>query len=150
MSQSNEENLATLRGGSLEALRSKNAFLVAECAAWAHEVNRAHCIAQGDHSQVPWTRVPSWQKESVFEGVVSALDLSTTPRDSHDAWASHKRATGWVYGSTKDADAKTHPCLVPYEELPEAHRVKNVIFLAVVRATAMSLGMLPDPAAGDS
>jgi ryanodine receptor 2 len=26
---------------------------------------------------------------------------------------------GWTYGPERDGQAKTHPCLVPYDELPE-------------------------------
>ena len=41
---------------------------------------------------------------------------------------------GWRYGASKDAEAKTHPCLVPFDRLPRDQRVKNVLFIAIVRA----------------
>lgn len=31
-------------------------------------------------------------------------------------------AQGWSYGPERDDAAKKHPCLIPYEELPEAER----------------------------
>lgn len=56
------------------------------------------------------------------------------PSDSHDNWMKQKLADGWQFGSVKDAVAKTHPCLVPYDALPIDQRVKDHLFAAVVRA----------------
>ncbi|MFD0468599.1 RyR domain-containing protein [Nonomuraea thailandensis] len=52
----------------------------------------------------------------------------------HEAWCEHKRAEGWTYGPDKDPDAKTHPCLVPYDQLPVEQRVKDAVFHAIVGA----------------
>jgi hypothetical protein len=41
-----------------------------------------------------------------------------TPEQSHEGWLEQKRADGWCYGPTNDADLKQHPCYVPYAELP--------------------------------
>jgi hypothetical protein len=41
---------------------------------------------------------------------------------------------GWAYGPVKDADAKTRPCGVPYEELPVEQHRKHVLFKAIVAA----------------
>ena len=40
-------------------------------------------------------------------------------KNVHEVWAAGRIADGWKYGATRDDEAKTHPCLVPYEELPE-------------------------------
>ena len=40
----------------------------------------------------------------------------------HDTWAKRRMEEGWTYGPERDDEAKTHPCLVPYEELPEAEK----------------------------
>jgi ryanodine receptor 2 len=37
----------------------------------------------------------------------------------HDVWAAGRIADGWQYGETHYDVRKLHPCLVPYEELPE-------------------------------
>jgi hypothetical protein len=46
-----------------------------------------------------------------------------------------KLSSGWVFGEEKDpnADPPTHPCLVPFEELPTDQRLKDVLFQSVVR-----------------
>ena len=56
------------------------------------------------------------------------------PRESHAGWLAEKVATGWVYGPVKDPAAKTHPCMVPYDDLPPEQRAKDSIYVSVVRA----------------
>jgi len=105
------------------------------CARAAHEANRAWCLAHGDHSQPSWEDAPDWQKESAIAGVNGVLS-GNTPEQSHESWLAHKRRDGWVYGPVKDPAKKEHPCMVPYSELPPAQRVKDAIFVSVVRAMA--------------
>lgn len=40
----------------------------------------------------------------------------------HDVWAANRIAEGWVYGPQRDDRAKTTPCLVPYDQLPEVEK----------------------------
>lgn len=108
-----------------------------ETARICHEVNRAVCEAAGDHSQKPWSEAEQWQRDSAIKGVRFARANPDAPASAqHDAWAADKVADGWVYGEVKDAAAKTHPCLVPYDALPFEHRVKDHTFRAIVAATA--------------
>ena len=102
-----------------------------------HEVNRAYCAGLGDHSQAKWEDAPEWQKASAIAGVEAILrNPNTTPEQSHEGWLAQKKADGWKYGAVKNADAKEHPCFVPYGELPPEQRVKDHIFGAVVRSLA--------------
>jgi hypothetical protein len=43
--------------------------------------------------------------------------------DVHDNWAQQRIAEGWVLGVERNDTNKTHPCLVPYGDLPESERV---------------------------
>ena len=43
-------------------------------------------------------------------------------KNVHEVWASGRIAQGWTYGEKRDDVNKTHPCLVPYEELPESEK----------------------------
>lgn len=109
---------------------------VIEAAMAAHEVNRAYCVALGDESQLPWAEAPEWQRKSAIAGVEEIrANPGLTPEQSHEGWMKLKAAEGWVYGEEKDQEAKTHPCMVPYEELPAEQRAKDHIFGAVVRLT---------------
>lgn len=99
-----------------------------------HEVNRAFCESMEDNSQVSWENAPEWQKESAYAGVKEVLTKpNITPKGLFEEWKNKKIADGWVYGPVKDAKKLIHPCLVPYEELPVEQRVKDYLFLAVVR-----------------
>lgn len=101
----------------------------------AHEANRAWCILHGDTSQAHWEDAADWQQESAVAGIRLAL-AGSTPEQQHVAWMNDKIAAGWVYGAVKDAAAKTHPCLVPYPELPPEQRAKDVLYIGIVRAVA--------------
>lgn len=105
-------------------------------AAMCHEVNRAYCYAQGDLDQPRWEHAPGWQRRSVIAGVLNALCNQVTPEEGHQAWLRQKEAEGWSYGEEKDPEAKTHPCMRPYAELPAEQRQKDVLFLGVVALVA--------------
>lgn len=98
-----------------------------------HEANRAWQIVTGDPAPSPeWDTAPEWQRTSAAEGVKAALDGATSEQ-LHLSWVNSKLADGWTYGPVKDAQAKTHPCLVPYDQLPAEQRLKDHLFHAIVR-----------------
>ncbi len=43
-------------------------------------------------------------------------------RNVHEVWAKNRMNEGWRYGEQRDDRLKTHPCLIPYEELPEEEK----------------------------
>ena len=43
-------------------------------------------------------------------------------RNTHEVWAAQRLKDGWVWGPARDDAKKQHPCLVPYEELPEEEK----------------------------
>lgn len=43
-------------------------------------------------------------------------------RNVHEVWADSRIKQGWSYGERRNDELKTHPCLVPYEELPEIEK----------------------------
>jgi ryanodine receptor 2 len=42
--------------------------------------------------------------------------------NSHDIWAALRFDQGWTLGPSRDDAHKKHPCLVPYDELPESEK----------------------------
>lgn len=102
----------------------------------AHEMNRAYCMAIGDDSQPLWEEAPAWQRESAIAGVLAKLaDPTMTPEGSHEGWLKHKQEDGWVWGPVKDPAKKEHPCMVPYDQLPQEQKVKDYLFCAAVLNT---------------
>ena len=60
------------------------------------------------------------------EGVVLPEELCALAeelaRNVHDVWAQQRIREGWTYGCERNDEKKKHPCLVPYEELPETEK----------------------------
>jgi len=108
------------------------------CARAAHEANLAYCAAIGDHSQLPWEQAPEWQRESAIAGVGGVM-AGNSPEQQHQAWCDDKAQHGWVYGPAKNSDTKTHPCLVPYGQLPPEQQAKDGLFVGVVMTMVRSL-----------
>lgn len=99
-----------------------------------HEANRAYCVTLGDHSQPTWSAASNWQKESAVNGVRFHIDNpGEGPERSHTEWYNEKQTNGWVYGPAKDPAKKEHPCMVPYDDLPEEQKRKDALFIAIVR-----------------
>jgi ryanodine receptor 2 len=44
-------------------------------------------------------------------------------KNVHEVWAQTRISQGWTYGAERNDTLKQHPCLVPYEDLPEDERV---------------------------
>jgi len=57
-----------------------------------------------------------------------ALPESLTPlleqlaKNTHEVWAAQRAKDGWVLGPQRDDARKHHPCLVPYDQLPESEK----------------------------
>ena len=107
--------------------------LIEIAARTAHEVNRTYCRSLGDKSQKSWDECDMWQKDSCYAGVEKIMaNQHISPDELHDAWVEHKLREGWVYGAEKCPDAKTHPCIVAYDNLPVEQRLKDELFRTVV------------------
>ncbi len=110
-------------------------FDIVAIAQICHEANRALCNTWGDDSQRWWHTAEQWQRDSAISSVKHRqANLDAPISASHDHWMEEKRLEGWVYGEKKDPVAKTHPCLVPFEDLPPHQQVKDKLFVAIVRA----------------
>lgn len=102
-----------------------------------HEANRVFSASLGDHSIAPWEHASDHVKASVRSGVRFALSRpNVTPEHLHVNWCMDKYSAGWKYGEFKSEEDKTHPCLLPYDSLPESQRVKDELFRSIVLAYA--------------
>ena len=100
-----------------------------------HNANKAYCETLGDMSQKDWVNAPHWQTNSAIQGVIFHIrNPDAGDSASHDNWMKQKVEDGWVYGIEKNADLKTHPCIVPFEELPKEQQLKDKLFRSIVHA----------------
>lgn len=44
-------------------------------------------------------------------------------KNVHEVWAAERMRQGWTFGKKRDDTLKVHPCLIPYEELPEEEKI---------------------------
>jgi ryanodine receptor 2 len=43
-------------------------------------------------------------------------------KNVHEVWAQSRMEQGWSYGEERSDELRQHPCLVPYDELPEVEK----------------------------
>lgn len=43
-------------------------------------------------------------------------------KNVHEVWAKNRMDQGWTYGPERSDILKQHPCLIPYEDLPEIEK----------------------------
>jgi ryanodine receptor 2 len=51
-----------------------------------------------------------------------ALLVEQMAKNVHEVWAESRIKQGLRYGAQRNDELKTHPCLVPYEDLPEEEK----------------------------
>ena len=74
-------------------------------------------------------------KENKLDYIPEPMDLSSVglpesliqlseriAENVHEVWAKARIDEGWTYGEKRDDIHKKHPCLVPYDELPEEEK----------------------------
>jgi hypothetical protein len=91
-------------------------------------------VTGDDMPSQPWMWEPRSLRAATTNGVRRVRQVGVTPQENHENWRAEKHAQGWVYGRQKDPEAKTHPCLVPWEQLPESAKRRTMVFHAVVTA----------------
>ena len=43
-------------------------------------------------------------------------------KNVHEVWSETRIQQGWTYGELRNDELKTHPCLIPYDNLPEEEK----------------------------
>lgn len=100
-----------------------------------HEALRGWAAAHGQHDIPAWDKAEPWMHAATRDSVRHALEHDApNGRTQHTQWMDQKRRDGWRYGPVKDADAKTHPLMIPYDDLPDWERRKDQLINALVSA----------------
>lgn len=58
-------------------------------------------------------------------------DRKNSPEELHHDWVMAYTAMGWVFGEVRDPVAKTHPDMVPYDDLGQLEQDKDSVFVAL-------------------
>ncbi len=100
----------------------------------AHQVNQAIRDFYGEDA------LPDWDKSSEElrnRGVIGVEQIiakpETTPKEIHEIWISNMAKDGWRLGPVHDGVKKTHPNMCAYEELDDVQKLKDIIYITVVK-----------------
>ncbi|MBQ1213837.1 MAG: Ryanodine receptor Ryr [Tidjanibacter sp.] len=68
-----------------------------------------------------YTPQPLDTSDVVLPEELNAL-VEQIAKNVHEVWAQSRLSEGWKYGPERNDALREHPCLVPYEELPEVEK----------------------------
>ena len=66
--------------------------------------------------------------------------LERLAMNTHEVWAKQRLSDGWTWGPQRNDEAKHHPCLIPYDELPESEKQYDRTVSADVLKAIIALG----------
>ncbi|MEO1552786.1 MAG: RyR domain-containing protein [Pseudomonadota bacterium] len=100
-----------------------------------HAAIRTWSAAHGQKDIPDWDTAPQWMKDSTFASISFVLDHPDADAGAqHLQWMQQRRAQGWTYGPVRDDKVKTHPMMVPFNQLPLMEQRKDDLVRAIVRA----------------
>ena len=104
-------------------------------AEFVHEALSCWARQRGMPAYPNWADAEDWMRASTIESVEHVLNNPEAAAGAqHVQWMEQKLRDGWKFGETKDPDAKTHPMLIPFADLPADERAKDAIIIGLVRA----------------
>ena len=61
------------------------------------------------------------------EGIeqLSEADVELYAQIEHEDWMAGRKRFGWTYGEIRDNDKHLHPCILPWDKLPDVERAKD-------------------------
>lgn len=69
-------------------------------------------------------------------------------KNAHEVWATKRLAEGWRFGPERSEQDKRHPCLVPYDDLPDSEkeydRQMAIETLKVIMVLGYQIGRAPE------
>ena len=87
-----------------------------------------------------------YNREKAFRSQFLALierqcgpQRSSSPEELHGSWIQAYFSMGWVYGEF-DPEKRTHPDLVPYNQLGKLERDKDGVFIALCEIARLYIG----------
>jgi hypothetical protein len=104
-------------------------------------------IIHGATSTLPridGTKAPEWDLLSsesqrlaeiavkeIFENCAKYFGRPSSAKDYHDLWMNLKLNEGWKHGTSFSLVDKTHPSLIPFEDLPLSEKIKDEVWFSL-------------------
>lgn len=89
----------------------------------------------------PWSN----RDEAFRSQFLDVIDMMTgpnrksDPEELHDDWWRKYEEMGWTYGPERDPVAKTHPDMVPFDELGWRERNKDEVFIMLCEIARLTI-----------
>lgn len=74
--------------------------------------------------------------------------IENLARNVHEVWAAKRFADGWTCGPQRDDARKEHPCLIPYEQLPDSEKTYDREIVTHTIKALLALGYRIHPPEG--
>jgi len=100
---------------------------------------RPRAVAFKEWSRVKYLPAPIEVSHVTLPPAILAL-TEKLAENAHDLWALERMGQGWTYGSKRNDDRKEHPCLVPYDRLPESEKEYDRIAAIKTLKAILALG----------
>lgn len=103
-------------------------------AIFVYEVARMQAAAVGAPVvPEPWSARDDAFRDQFVDVIkmMTGPDRKSDPEELHNDWWDKYKEMGWVYGRERDPVAKTHPDMVPYNELGWREKNKDAVFVAL-------------------
>lgn len=108
--------------------------MLERCAIFVYEGARAQAAAvYAPIVPEPWSRRDEAFRTQFLDVIQKMIgpDRKSGPAELHDDWVRAYEAMGWTYGPVRDTEAKTHPDMVPFDELEPREQAKDAVFVAL-------------------
>lgn len=103
-------------------------------AIFVYEVARQQAAAVGAPIvPEPWSARDEAFRSQFLEVIQQQCgpNRKVSPEVLHNDWWDAYKAMGWTYGPVRDPEKKTHPDMVPFNELGWEERIKDEVFAAL-------------------
>jgi hypothetical protein len=108
-------------------------MLNSEIAQVCYEVNREYQAALSETPGPAWEDLDTEAQRHLAAAVNTHRHLTLTFQESHELWMRNMIGMGWQWGAQKDTTHKLHPCLVHWGALPQSQRIKDIIFVTLIK-----------------
>lgn len=81
----------------------------------------------------PWTNREQAFKDQFYPVIemMCGPDRKQSPEELHDDWVESYENMGWTYGEIRDTVSKTHPDILPFNQLEQREQDKDGVFISL-------------------
>ncbi len=115
----------------------KKTITIEEAAMVINETLRGWRMAIGDEVIDTWADAAQAQRDIHIASIDWYMESpQSTAKAFHDQWRAWMYDNGWTWGEARDVEAKKHPLIVPWDDLPPLQQIKTRLCVAVMSIMA--------------